>query len=79
MHKRFSKMSSIIILIINCIQRATQVPTMESKRQVVDTNKKTNDIDQEMVIESSEKLEVLKSFDDMGLREELLRGKNNCS
>lgn len=52
---------------------------MESKRQVVDTNKKTNDIDQEMVIESSEKLEVLKSFDDMGLREELLRGKNKCS
>lgn len=47
---------------------------MESKRQVVDTNKKTNDINEDMVIESSEKLEVIKSFDDMGLREELLRG-----
>ena len=27
-----------------------------------------------MVIESSEDLEVVKSFDDLGLREELLRG-----
>jgi hypothetical protein len=31
--------------------------------------------DTEMVIESSEDLEVVKSFDDLGLREELLRGK----
>jgi ATP-dependent RNA helicase len=30
--------------------------------------------DAEMVIESSEKLEVVKSFDEMGLREELIRG-----
>ncbi len=29
-----------------------------------------------MVIEASEDLEVVKSFDDLGLREELLRGKN---
>jgi len=29
-----------------------------------------------MVIESSEDLEVVKSFDDLGIREELLRGKN---
>ena len=29
-----------------------------------------------MIIESSEDLEVVKSFDDLGLREELLRGKN---
>lgn len=28
-----------------------------------------------MVVESSEQLEVVKSFDDMGLREDLLRGK----
>ena len=28
-----------------------------------------------MIIESSEDLEVVKSFDDLGLREELLRGK----
>ena len=31
--------------------------------------------DAEMVIESSEKLEVVKSFDELGIREELLRGK----
>ena len=30
--------------------------------------------DTEMVIESSEDLEVVKSFDELGLREELLRG-----
>jgi ATP-dependent RNA helicase len=30
--------------------------------------------DADMVIESSEDLEVVKSFDDLGLREELLRG-----
>jgi hypothetical protein len=28
-----------------------------------------------MVIEASEDLEIVKSFDEMGLREELLRGK----
>ena len=33
--------------------------------------------DTEMIIEASEDLEVVKSFDDLGLREELLRGKNN--
>jgi hypothetical protein len=31
--------------------------------------------DTEMIIESSEKLEVVKSFDELGIREELLRGK----
>lgn len=30
--------------------------------------------DAEMVIEASEELEVVKSFDELGLREELLRG-----
>lgn len=30
--------------------------------------------DADMIIESSEDLEVVKSFDDLGLREELLRG-----
>jgi ATP-dependent RNA helicase len=30
--------------------------------------------DTEMIIEASEELEVVKSFDDIGLREELLRG-----
>eukprot|EP00347_Sterkiella_histriomuscorum_P014238 403361644 len=52
---------------------------MEAKRQVVDTSSATKggnplDKDVEMVIEASEQLEVVKSFDDMGLREELLRG-----
>lgn len=31
--------------------------------------------DADMIIEASEDLEVVKSFDEMGLREELLRGK----
>jgi ATP-dependent RNA helicase len=35
---------------------------------------KTLKEDADMVIESSEDLEVVKSFDDIGLREELLRG-----
>jgi ATP-dependent RNA helicase len=40
-----------------------------------ETKKKTGlQDDTEMVIESSEDLEVVKSFDDLGLREELLRG-----
>ena len=32
------------------------------------------DADEEMIIESSEKLEVVRSFDDLGLREDLQRG-----
>lgn len=41
-----------------------------------DGAKKSNLIDDaEMVIEASEDLEIAKSFDDLGLREELLRGK----
>ena len=35
--------------------------------------------DKEMVIEASEELEVVKSFDELGIREELLRGKNYLS
>ncbi len=35
--------------------------------------------DEEMVVESSEQLEIVKSFDDMGLREELLRGMLNIA
>ncbi len=35
--------------------------------------------DTEMVIESSEDLEVVKSFDDLGIREELLRGKKTSN
>ncbi len=31
--------------------------------------------DSEMIIEASEELEVVKSFDELGIREELLRGK----
>jgi hypothetical protein len=42
-----------------------------------DKSKKTTGLqeDEEMIIETSEDLEVVKSFDDLGLREELLRGK----
>jgi hypothetical protein len=32
--------------------------------------------DADMIIESSEELEVVKSFDELSLREELLRGNN---
>jgi ATP-dependent RNA helicase len=42
-----------------------QVPVEETKSLKEDAD---------MVIESSEDLEVVKSFDDIGLREELLRG-----
>ena len=35
--------------------------------------------DTEMVIEASEELEVVKSFDELGIREELLRGKSTNS
>ena len=31
--------------------------------------------DENMIIESSEDLEIVKSFDELGLREELVRGK----
>ncbi len=39
----------------------------------VDNPEKIED-DAEMIIEASEELEVVKSFDELGLREELLRG-----
>jgi len=39
----------------------------------VSKNKGLNE-DEEMVIEASEDLEVVKSFDELGIREELLRG-----
>ncbi len=38
------------------------------------TDKAAVEDDTEMVIEASEELEVVKSFDELGLREELLRG-----
>jgi hypothetical protein len=51
---------------------------MEGKKGVIDTTtqQKSDPManDSEMVIESSEDLEVVKSFDDLGIREELLRG-----
>ena len=56
---------------------------MESTKNTKEEIKKTQDStltdDAEMVIESSEKLEVVKSFDELGIREELLRGKNNSN
>ncbi len=44
------------------------------KKEEAPTKGGLND-EQDMIIESSEDLEVVKSFDDIGLREELLRGK----
>ena len=48
---------------------------MEKSTKKEETKKASIDEDTEMVIESSEKLEVVKSFDELGIREELLRGK----
>jgi len=36
---------------------------------------KTVDPDENMIIETTEELEIVKSFDDLSLREDLLRGK----
>ena len=48
----------------------------KSGAQQNETAKETSKIDndEEMIIEASEDLEVVKSFDELGLREELLRG-----
>jgi hypothetical protein len=48
-----------------------------TKSQTPKEQPKSLQDDTEMVIESSEDLEVVKSFDDLGIREELLRGKKN--
>lgn len=48
---------------------------MEKSAKKEETKKASIEEDTEMVIESSEKLEVVKSFDELGIREELLRGK----
>lgn len=49
---------------------------VESQKQIKKTTETKSGLDDtEMVIESSEKLEVVKSFDELGIREELLRGK----
>ncbi len=47
---------------------------MEKKETAGKVTKGGLDEDTEMIIESSEDLEVVKSFDDIGLREELVRG-----
>lgn len=56
---------------------------METAKNTKEEAKKTQDSaladDAEMVIESSEKLEVVKSFDELGIREELLRGKKHSN
>ena len=54
---------------------STKRQVVESAKQVENKQKDITD-DVEMVIEASEDLEVVKSFDDLGLREELLRGKD---
>ena len=52
---------------------------METKQEIKEPEKimKTQglDEDEEMIIEASEDLEVVKTFEELGLREELLRGK----
>ena len=56
----------------------TKFRKMEEKKTAATKKQQTSlQDDTEMVIESSEDLEVVKSFDDIGLREELLRGKFN--
>lgn len=47
---------------------------MEKKETAGKPTKGGIEDDTEMIIESSEDLEVVKSFDDLGLREELVRG-----
>jgi ATP-dependent RNA helicase len=46
----------------------------EKKTKSKTSTKGVEEEDTEMVIEASEDLEVVKSFDELGLREELLRG-----
>ena len=50
-----------------------QVGKNEDATNIKQANRLEDDND--MIIESSEDLEVVKSFDELGLREELLRGK----
>ena len=38
-------------------------------------NKKNNDNDDELIFETSENIEVYNSFDEIGLREDLIKGK----
>jgi len=49
-------------------------PSKQQMQQQVKEETKSLKEDADMVIESSEDLEVVKSFDDIALREELLRG-----
>ena len=49
--------------------KSGQIETTTNKNQLAE--------DEEMIIEASEELEVVKTFDELGLREELLRGNNN--
>ncbi len=40
-------------------------------------NKKNNDNEEELIFETSENIEVYNSFDEIGLREDLIKGKIN--
>jgi hypothetical protein len=52
----------------------------EETKAAADSTKKDKSLDDtEMVIEASEELEVVKSFDELGIREELIRGKHTFS
>lgn len=47
---------------------------MEDSKKKETKPQDSMDNDENMIIESSEELEVVKNFEDIGLREELLRG-----
>lgn len=48
---------------------------MVEKKELKKPAEKGISEDTDMVIEASEELEIVKSFDELGIREELLRGK----
>jgi len=47
---------------------------MPEEEPAIDRSKNKISADNEMIIESSETLEIVSSFDELNLREELLRG-----
>jgi ATP-dependent RNA helicase len=55
------------------MEKSSKTGKQQMQMQVKEETKSLKE-DADMVIESSEDLEVVKSFDDIALREELLRG-----
>ena len=62
---------------MDCLNNFNRIDLMETKQQQEQEKPKKEglDDDEEMIIEASEDLEVVKTFEELGLREELLRGK----